>query len=205
MDSGSKVQKFERLIKLALDNGATAAKSIDTTGIVIDPRVRLKCEIPLCSGYNAFLTCPPYVMRVEEFEKIVKMYRYAIILQVETNINSLPKSDKNIKTISKGEFKNIYSQHDKFKKILHNLVNLVEAEAFKSGYYLATGLTGGRCALCDECVISQGKMVCKHPNSARPPMEAVGIDVNRTCDNAGLRVSLSSSENVKWTGIVLLE
>jgi hypothetical protein len=36
-------------------------------------------------------------------------------------------------------------------------------------------------------------------------MEAVGIDVVKTAKNAGLPIHLSSSKNVLWTGLVLLD
>jgi predicted metal-binding protein len=36
-------------------------------------------------------------------------------------------------------------------------------------------------------------------------MEAVGIDVIKTVKNAGLSIHLSSSSNVIWTGLILLD
>jgi|TARA_B100000315_G_C14585067_1_gene592557 predicted metal-binding protein len=201
----SNTDSGERLVKMALDSGAYAAKIIDASCVVLDHRIRMKCQIPLCSGYNSNLTCPPFAMEVDEFAKSLEMYRSAIILQVEADVNSLPKSDKKIGEEDYEEIYHAYCKHDKFKETLHNIVTLVESEAFKSGYYLATGLVGGRCRLCSVCVIQEGKKVCRHPFSARPPIEALGIDVKRTCENVGLELNLSSSENVKWTGIVLLE
>ena len=80
-----------------------------------------------------------------------------------------------------------------------------EAMAFKEGFYLAAGLIGGDCALCDECVGPQSGERCRHPFEARPSMEAMGIDVLETCRRVGLPLFLSSEKNVRWTGIVLLE
>jgi predicted metal-binding protein len=87
---------------------------------------------------------------------------------------------------------------------LHRLVNQLETMAFKEGFYLAAGLTGGDCSLCTECVTPQRGELCRHPFEARPSMEAMGIDVLKTCDNVGLPVSLSSGNKVRWTGLVLL-
>jgi hypothetical protein len=39
--------------------GASAVKLIHVSEIVIDERVRLKCQIPLCDSYNKNLMCPP--------------------------------------------------------------------------------------------------------------------------------------------------
>ena len=88
---------------------------------------------------------------------------------------------------------------------LHRLVNKIETTAFKNGYYLAAGFIGGECNLCRECVSPKSAKPCRHPFEARPSMEAMGIDVIRTCRKAGMPVSLSSREKVRWTGLVLLD
>jgi predicted metal-binding protein len=36
-------------------------------------------------------------------------------------------------------------------------------------------------------------------------MEAVGIDVIKTAEAVGLPIHLSSSTNVRWTGLILLD
>jgi predicted metal-binding protein len=43
----------------AIQLGATMAKIIPVSSIVIDERVRLKCLVPLCDKYNQNLMCPP--------------------------------------------------------------------------------------------------------------------------------------------------
>ena len=92
-----------------------------------------------------------------------------------------------------------------FKLKLLEIVEAIESAAFKKGMRFATGLVGGSCALCERCVDDKSSQVCRHPFRARPPMEAVGIDVVKTAQNAGLPIHLSSSENVVWTGLVLLD
>ena len=85
------------------------------------------------------------------------------------------------------------------------LVNTTEAIAFKMGFYLAAGLSGGECCLCRKCVTPQSGRPCRHPFEARPSMEAMGIDVIATCKKAGVPVFLSSKKNIRWTGLVLLD
>ncbi|MEK6978332.1 MAG: DUF2284 domain-containing protein [Candidatus Hydrothermarchaeota archaeon] len=193
---------FEKIVNVALAEGATEAKVIDTKDVVVDKRVRMKCEIPLCSGFNNYLMCPPNVMPVEEFEDILRRYKKAVIIQVEGDVNTLEKSGKGL---SKEMYKEMAALHTKAKTKLHNIVNKVEAEAFKAGHYLATGLVGGRCVLCKDCVLSTGSRQCRNPHKARPSLESVGIDVQKTCANVGLKMRLSSSENARWTGLVLLD
>jgi predicted metal-binding protein len=198
--SGSEINE---IIRHAERNGASRAKIIDSKDVVVDRRVRLKCTVPLCSAYGRSLMCPPNVMDVDEFSEVLALYSKAILLQIETDVDS---SDKSSRSLSGGLCEELdrSTGSAKWKRKLHALVNSVETEAFKKGFYLAAGLTGGECSLCDECVGAEGRDPCRHPFQARPSMEALGIDVIRTCEKAGMPVSLSSSASVKWTGLVLL-
>ncbi|UCE81580.1 MAG: DUF2284 domain-containing protein, partial [Methanobacteriota archaeon] len=45
---------------------------------------------------------------------------------------------------------------------------------------------------------------CRYPFEARPSMEALGIDVFKTCGNAGLPLYFSSKKRARWTGLILL-
>jgi predicted metal-binding protein len=67
--------KFDDLLSTAFDLGATGAKMLPAHQIVLDERVRLKCEVPLCSGYGQYLTCPPYVMSMETFSRILARWK----------------------------------------------------------------------------------------------------------------------------------
>lgn len=188
------------LVAFAESKGADSARPIGSGEIVLDRRVRLKCAVPVCSSYGRHLLCPPNLMPVDEFEAIVRSYRRALIVQVFDGQDS---SDRTAKRINKALDDSIGPYEGQRK--LHRLVNEVEAAAFKKGFYLAAGLIGGECLLCPECVGSAGGRPCRHPFEARPSMEAMGIDVLRTCENAGLEVRLSSKDSIRWTGIVLLD
>lgn len=184
--------------------GATEAKIVSTEDVVVDKRVRLRCAIPVCADYCRHLLCPPNAMSVDEFSEALRLYKKAIILQVEADVDSLDKSRRHLgeevcKTVERS------TNVAKWERRLHRLVNQVETLAFKEGFYLAAGLTGGSCHLCKECVGIRSGQSCRHPFEARPSMEAMGIDVVRTCKNVGLPLALSSSKNVRWTGLVLLD
>jgi predicted metal-binding protein len=170
--------------------------------VVVDERVRLKCEVPRCSGYGRFLMCPPHVMSVEAFSRIRSGYKWGLLAQVEANIDS---TDKGKGRIDRAILKENTKLHHPFKLKLMEVVEAVESAAFKKGMRFAAGLVGGSCVLCEQCVIDKFSNACKHPFRARPPMEAVGIDVIKTAQNAGLPIHLSSSKNVVWTGLVLLD
>ena len=194
---------FSEFIKIALKAGATAARIIPAKQVVIDEKVRLKCEVPRCAGYGQYLTCPPYVMSVDTFSRIRLCYKWSLLVQVEAkNIDS---TDKGKGKVSRAILKENNKLHHPFKLKLLEIVETIESAAFKKGMRFAAGLVGGSCVLCERCVEDKSSEACRHPFRARPPMEAVGIDVVKTAQKAGLPIHLSSSKNVVWTGLILLE
>jgi predicted metal-binding protein len=52
---------LERYKDLAIKYGATDAKIIRSSQIIVDDRVRMKCLHPVCKGYGTNIHCPPYV------------------------------------------------------------------------------------------------------------------------------------------------
>jgi len=189
------------LIKTARKAGATQAKTIDISDLIVDRRVRLKCMIPVCNYYKRHLLCPPNLMSVDEFAETLKGYEKALILQVESDFDA---ADKLNMPLTEEAYRNLEKETrvSEYELKLHRIVNQLETEAFKRGYYFATGLIAGSCKLCTECVGQGG--VCKHPFEARPSMEAMSIDVVETCKRACLPLELSSDRKVRWTGLVLL-
>ena len=193
---------LNEFIEIALKAGATAAKTISSQIVIIDERVRLKCEVPRCSGYGQYLTCPPHVMAVDVFSTILSRYEWCLLIQVEAkDIDSI---DKGAGRIDKDVLRENKELHHPYRLKLLEVVETVEAAAFKKGMRFATGLIGGSCTLCERCVADKFSDACRYPFRARPAMEGVGIDVFKTAQNAGLPLHLSSSNNVLWTGLILL-
>ncbi len=194
---------YQKLLDVAAKSGASVARIIPSRRIVIDPRVRFKCEVPRCAGYGRFLTCPPHVMSVETFSRILSSYRWGLLVQVEaTNIDSTEKATRRI---NRRILKENAKAHRPFKRKLLEIVEAVESAAFKKGMPFAAGLVGGSCVLCERCAGEKRSQACRHPFRARPAMEALGIDVIKTAQNAGAPIHLSSSTSVLWTGLILLE
>jgi len=194
--------QLDEFVKIALKVGATASRIIPSQMVIVDERVRLKCEVPRCAGYGQYLTCPPHVMAIEDFIKILSRYEWCLLVQVEAkNIDS---TDKGAGRIDRTVLKKNRDDHRPYKLKLLEIVESIEAAAFKSGLRFATGFIGGSCVLCERCVEDRFSDACRHPFRARPAMEGVGIDVFKTAQNAGLPIHLSSASNVLWTGLVLL-
>jgi predicted metal-binding protein len=171
--------------------GASAVKLIHASEIVIDERVRLKCQIPLCDSYNKNLMCPPHVPSVAFFREALSRYTRAILIQV-----TAPLTD----AMMDSSYKDVYAPAKK----LHELVNLAEKWAFEYEFRFAAGLIGGCCRLCDECVAAQNGLFCRYPFKARPSMEAMGIDVVETVNKVGLSTRFPIVHEVTWTGAVLI-
>jgi predicted metal-binding protein len=197
-------QELDSLVGIVRDLGATDANIIPAKDIAIDRRVRLKCMVPLCENFARHLLCPPNLMSVDEFQETLHLYTHALLIQLESENDS---TDRSKKALGKDLIKELKGEDgdDRYERRLHEIVNRAEAAAFKKGFYLAAGFIGSECLLCHECVAQRGGRHCRHPFQARPSMQAMGIDVIKTCEKAGMPVRLSSKEKVRWTGLVLLD
>jgi predicted metal-binding protein len=201
---------FEVLCNFAKDLGATNARPFNAKDVVIDERVKMKCRVPPCKDYGKNLMCPPYVMSTKELRDVISKYEWALLIQVEAPFNTDVKNE-----ISQtGDVASLYRNKEflmAFGKnfgsnfnLLHLIINKVEAKASMLGYRFATGFKAGACKLCPECVAEKSGKHCRHPYQARPSMEAVGIDVLKTAEIAGLPVDFPPKDKAVWNGLVLI-
>lgn len=162
----------EELKGLALENGAVSATVIPAHEVVFDERTVYKCQYG-CPSYGRYLTCPPFTPTPAEFEKALRGYRWAVMVEC-----ALPE--------------------------LNRLVVEVEKAAMRRGYYLALGLKGHRCYLCEECV-PPGEP-CRDPLNARPSMSGLGINVFATLKQAGIerKLAVDGEDYTSW-GMILVD
>ncbi len=187
--------------------GAMNAKAIKASDITVDPRVTLKCRVPLCAYYGNSLMCPPFVMSASEFQEVLTRYEYAILIQIEMSlpeelIQATKKAD-NLAELFKDKtyVKSFLSLRNEFAQ----MISKIEAIAFNQGYRFAAGFSGGSCGLCDECVTKHPGEPCRHPFQARPAMEAVGIDVLKTVEKAGFKPVAPTMDKLVGYGMVLVD
>ena len=84
-----------------------------------------------------------------------------------------------------------------FSKLYRSsLVDLLELErdAFKRGYVFATAFFAGRCMLCEECNVENGE--CRNPTMSRPSAEAMGINLLKTAENAGMSLKFGTGDEL---------
>ena len=198
------------LCKLAKELGATDAASFDAKSVVVDERARLKCSVPICDDYGLNLMCPPNVMSIQTFREILAKYNHAILVQIEVPIppemmREIQKAEDVAALYKSPKFLDIFKKtFDPVKLKLHRMVHKVEAQAFALGYRFAAGFIAGSCKLCNECVTINSHEPCRHPFRARPSMEAVGIDVFKTAENAGLPFEIPPKDKTVRNGLVLV-
>jgi predicted metal-binding protein len=163
---------LEELKGFALERGAISAAVIAAHEVVFDERTIHKCQFG-CPAYGRYLTCPPYTPHPSDFEKALRRYKWAILVECD-----MPE--------------------------LNRLVVEVEKTAMRRGYYLALGLKGHRCYLCEECV-PPGEP-CRDPLNARPSMSGLGINVFATLNQAGIerKLAMDGEDYTSW-GMILID
>ncbi len=180
-------------------------KLISTDLIVVSDWVRFKCRYG-CRAYGKHLCCPPFAPTPEETRRVVSEYRYAVLARFETkpSIELLPEHTH-------------HALWDSLTK-MHRTIYELERRALLAGYYKAFGMGAMPCTLCETCVIEEkldrGEAVetldaikCRHKDIMRPSMEACGIDVFKTLDNAGYstKVLTDCTQRLELFGLVLLD
>ena len=87
----------------------------------------------------------------------------------------------------------------------------MERTIFLAGYYKAFAFLCGPCWLCKTCPAIGAKRgraaECRHPDLARPAMEAAGINVFATARAAGLPIEVVRTEECpqNYYALVLVE
>lgn len=187
--------EFDFLVKLAINLGAVEAKVIPANDIVVENRVLLKC-LAGCPSYRKKLTCPPFVPTVEEFRKMLKEYRAALLVKFDAKIETddevgrsllRHKFDESAPKKLKEKAIKFLSDWDKEKHRINLAMLELEKTAFNQGYTFALGFRSGSCSLCKECNIKEG--ICLHPSMSRYPEHAVGVNIKKTIENAGMTIS----------------
>ena len=129
-----------------------------------------------CGGFARCLTCPPYSPEPEQTAAVLKEYRTALLIHGDDHTD------------------------------VTRIAVAIEREAFLDGWYRALALGSGPCRLCRRCALESGKRACRHPDKARPSMEACGIDVYRTARNNGYPIEVVRNHRCtqNYYGLVLL-
>ncbi|MBP1908518.1 DUF2284 domain-containing protein [Methanolobus bombayensis] len=161
-----------------------SAFMLDVSDIDVENRVRMKCAYG-CRGYGKRLSCPPHIISIDEFRKVLNEYSSAILLIEEHDTSGEKGILKAWSRLRKGSF--------------HKMLEL-EHTAFRHGFVYAQLLRPGACNECDTCAEQ-----CNKPEMRRFPPEAVGINLSILMEKKGLEIEYCNFNRVKCIGILLLE
>jgi predicted metal-binding protein len=205
------LEKFDFLRKMALELGAVDAKIITADKVVVEDRIVLKCKVG-CSNYGKTLACPPYTPTAEEFRKIVSEYSYALFMKFESQARadaelapylSKPETDPSIPQEIKDKMREFWAAWKEDKLKMLSAVHALEKAAMNKGYPLAVGLVSGYCQLCEECTLDRAS--CVYPTKVRYSEEAVGVNVQATAKNAGIKAKFPFDENPASFALLLID
>ena len=211
MLSGEEMEKFDFLEKMALEMGAIDTKIMPVTDVFVENRVTLKCKVG-CVGYGKKLTCPPYVPTADEFKDILNEYQYAMLVKFkspakadEDTICSIYKNwlDPGTPEDLKNKADTFWNDYFDYSKEIHNTMLELEKAAFNRGYTFALAFVNGSCRLCNVCNAKDG--VCIHPSMARIPEHAVGINMKKTAEEAGMELKFPVSGHPEPMTILLID
>jgi len=81
----------------------------------------------------------------------------------------------------------------------------LERSIFLRGAWKAFGLGAGPCYFCKDCPVEEKQ--CRHPERARPSMEACGIDVFSTVKKLGFPIDVirTTRQCPNYYGLILVE
>ncbi len=180
-------------------------KPISPEIVVVADWVRWKCRYG-CKAYGKHLCCPPFSPAPEETRRMLSEYRHAVLARFEA------KPDQ--KLLPKHPHHALWNSITRLHKTIYDL----ECRAFLAGYYRAFGMVAMPCTLCETCVIEEMQkkdqavfeldaVKCRHKDMMRPSLEACGIDVFRTLQNAGYspKVLKDYMARVELFGMILLD
>ena len=206
-----KIGDFEYLEKLASDLGATGAKIISVYQVFVEDRVVLKCRAG-CVGYGKKLTCPPHVPTPEQFRKILGEYQYAMLVKFRSPavadddvVRSIyrywldPAAPKD----KKAEATQFWGDYFEYSKSILTIMLELEKAAFNQGNTFALAFVNGSCRLCEKCNVEGG--ICLHPNMASIPEHAVGINMKKTAEKAGMALKFPIEGHPEPMAILLID
>lgn len=204
----------------AIRLGATDAKPIRASDVVVDERVRAKCMIPKCNGYGACVHCPPTALPVETVRQLVKGFQWGVLIKVEVDPRIMAGYNlvhvlTNLAAGREDPNSELLKPLMQTLRKLYSLVGSIESMAFFDGHHLAMGFAAGNCQmiLCQDkgCQVLQ-EGTCRFPFQSRPSMESCAMDVYRTVSNAGwtiyplgMKCDVSDVKQGMHVGLVLIE
>ena len=211
MNSGNRDPgDFVFLEQSAIGLGAAGAKVIAASDVIVEDRVPLKCRS--CIGYGKKLTCPPHVPKPDEFRKILSVYRYALLVNFISPATAEPDVicsiykywlDPEAPADKKEKATQFWKDHFNGTGTFAPMMLELERIAFNAGNPFALAFINGSCRLCETCNVKGG--ICLHPTQARIPEHAVGVNMVKTAENAGMPIRFPVQKHPELMALLLID
>src|SRR5208337_3110815 len=204
-------REFAFLEQAARSLGATVAKVIPASDVIVENRVPLKCRAG-CIGYGKKLTCPPHVPTPDEFRKILAEYRYALLVKFISPAVADPDVicsiykywlDPAAPADKKEQATTFWKDHFNGTGSFAPMMLELERTAFNAGNPFALAFINGSCRLCETCNVKAG--ICIHPAQARIPEHAVGVNMVKTAEKAGMPIRFPVQGHPELMALLLID
>ncbi len=171
------------LLSAALRAGADKAACLSLDEVVFNPAFRALCESNACGNYGRCHTCPPMVGEIEDLISDAKQYSAAVLYQTVAPIEDSFDIEGMLQA---GR--------------AHNACTVRLRDSLRQESGLLHLSTGG-CHVCERCS-ARDSLPCTKPEEAIVSLEAYGVDVYTTAQNAGLRY-VHGPNTVTYFGMIL--
>lgn len=152
---------------------------------MVENRTSLKCAYG-CRNYGERLSCPPHTLSIGEFRKILLEYSNVLLLVEEHDTAGVQDVLKVWGELQKESFRKMFE---------------LEQDAFRIGFIYAHLLRPGPCTECERCNLGK----CEKPELRRFSPEAVGVNLQKVMEKAGIELEFCKPEKTMFVGILLVE
>lgn len=155
---------LDTIVKKALEQGFTVAKTLDCTALNPMTEVRDMCAADKCHQYGKNWACPPGCGTLNECSLNIKNYNQGIIVQTVGVVED------------SFDFESMASIEEKHRNNFKTFLEVLNKE-----YPRILSLGAGCCNQCKEC--SYPNEECRFPTKAISSMEAYGLLVSQVCSD----------------------
>ena len=150
--------------------------------VVFEENVKMNCYY--CSKYNNNWRCPPNIPNID-YPKMFSEFDHGLLIKSEYTISN-------------------YDSYSELRRIssvaLHKTLLMLEKWLWNRGKSNALSFGAGSCKLCkDGC----GKEKCNNPGAARCSLEAIGVNVVKTCAKAKIPICFPPIDILARIGLII--
>lgn len=163
-------QLFDRLVEIALAEGAYKASVIEVDRVETDVRFRALCASNVCGNYGRNWMCPPDAGDIESLMAELRTYSHVLVYQT---VNELEDSY---------DFEGMMEAGVSHNRLMCSLRMKLAAEPFSRVLHLGAG----GCRMCEVCA-KRTNEPCRHPDLAVASLETYGVNVSKLAEASGMK------------------